>query len=157
MLLRCPGSPIDNLRAGFHVLERKMKGHARHLMTDRVFAIRESLPLLDAGRALVAGHYTGAPVVDDEDRLIGFLTDSDILEALLAHDAAHATARDVMSHPPIVADEFMRADEVMNLLRAGGIHHLPVVRLGRLVGIITPHDVLEYLVERELPVPPEDA
>jgi signal-transduction protein with cAMP-binding, CBS, and nucleotidyltransferase domain len=46
---------------------------------------------------------------------------------------------------------------VMTLLRANRIHHLPVVREGRLVGIITPQDILRYLVERVLPLPPTSA
>ncbi|MFT3771985.1 MAG: CBS domain-containing protein [Minicystis sp.] len=62
-----------------------------------------------------------------------------------------------MSHPVLVADEFMPVEEVMSLLRDGHIHHLPVVRQERLVGIITTHDVLQYLVEHVLPLPQEDA
>jgi CBS domain len=43
----------------------------------------------------------------------------------------------------------------LDLLRERGIHHLPVVRQGRLVGIISPVDVLRYFVNHVLPKPPE--
>jgi CBS domain-containing protein len=134
-----------------------MKGHARNLMNDRVFSVSPDLGLAEIGRALVAGDHTGAPVVDGEHRVIGFVSDSDVLEALLRGEPETTTARHLMSHPPIVVDEFMATDEVMALLKDARIHHLPVVRLGRLVGIITPRDVLKYLVHRVLPIPPEDA
>ena len=39
--------------------------------------------------------------------------------------------------------------------RERGIHHLPVVRQGRLVGIIAPVDVLRYFVDHVLPKPPK--
>jgi CBS domain-containing protein len=62
-----------------------------------------------------------------------------------------------MSHPVLVADEFMTVDEVMGLIRESGVHHLPVVRQERLVGIITPRDILEHFVDHVLPIPQEDA
>jgi len=54
-----------------------------------------------------------------------------------------------------VSDEFAPADEAMTVLRECGIHHLPVVREGRLVGIIAPVDVLRFYVDHILPKPPE--
>jgi CBS domain-containing protein len=43
----------------------------------------------------------------------------------------------------------------MTVLRECGIHHLPVVREGRLDGIIAPVDVLRFYVDHLLPKPPE--
>lgn len=134
-----------------------MKGHARNLMTEHVLALRPDMSLAEIARVLVAARHGGAPVIDEHQRVIGFVSEIDLLDAFLAQRANTATARDIMSHPVLVADEFMPVDEVMSLLREGGIHHLPVVRQERLVGIITPHDVLEHFVEHVLPAPLEDA
>lgn len=134
-----------------------MKGHARNLMTEHVLSLRPQMSLAEVARVLVATRHGGAPVVDEHMRVIGFISEFDLLDALLAQRMATATARDLMSHPVLVADEFMPVDEVMSLLREGGVHHLPVVRQERLVGIITPHDVLRHFVERVLPIPQEDA
>jgi CBS domain-containing protein len=134
-----------------------MKGHARNLMTEHVLALRPEMSLAEIARVLVAAHHGGAPVVDEHQRVIGFISEVDLLDAFLAQRTNTATARDIMSHPVLVADEFMPVDEVMSLLRESGIHHLPVVRQERLVGIITPHDVLEHVVENILPIPAEDA
>jgi CBS domain-containing protein len=134
-----------------------MKGHARNLMTEHVLSLRPQMSLGEVSRVLVATRHGGAPVVDEHMRVIGFISEFDLLDALLAQRMKTATARDIMSHPVLVADEFMPVDEVMSLLREGGVHHLPVVRQERLVGIITPHDVLRHFVEHELPIPPEEA
>jgi len=150
-----PEDGVDAAGARFHL--RGMKGHARNLMTDHVQSVGPDLPLAEVARVLVAARHGGAPVVDEEQRVVGFLSELDVLDALLRGDAEGKTAADLMSHPAIVADEFMSTDEVMSLFRDGGIHHLPVVRGTKLVGIITPHDVLEHFVEHVLPVPPKNA
>jgi CBS domain-containing protein len=126
-------------------------------MTEHVLSLRPDMTLAEIARVLVGTKHGGAPVVDEHTRVIGFLSEVDVLDALLGQRGETATARDIMSHPVLVADEFMPVDEVMSLLREGNIHHLPVVRQERLVGIITPHDVLRHFVERILPLPQEDA
>jgi CBS domain-containing protein len=134
-----------------------MKGHARNLMSEKVFAVGNDTPLAEIGRLLVLESVSGVPVIDGDERVIGFVSETDVLAALLRGESEEALARDVMSHPPIVADEFMATDDVLGLLRQAHIHHLPVVRDGVLVGIITPHDILRYYVERTLPPVPERA
>ena len=44
-------------------------------------------------------------------------------------------------------DEFDLTDEVMQLFRKHRIHHLPVVREEKLLGIITPADVIRFLAQ----------
>jgi CBS domain-containing protein len=134
-----------------------MKGHARNLMSEKVFAVGSDTPLTEIGRLFVLEGVSGVPVVDGDELVIGLVSESDVLAALLRGEDEEILARDVMSHPPIVADEFMATDDVLALLRQANIHHLPVVRDGRLVGIITPHDILRYYVERTLPPEPERA
>ncbi len=134
-----------------------MKGHARNLMTDHVIKVQPEMSLADIGRVLVAGHHGGLPVVDDDDRVIGIITEFDVLDAVLRGVSERTLVRDLMSHPVLVVDEFSTTDEVMSLLREGRVRHLPVVRQEKLVGIITPHDVLRYFVQQVLPIPQEDA
>lgn len=134
-----------------------MKGHARNLMTDRVLAVAPATTLVEIARALVSAHHGGVPVIDDQERVIGFVSESDLLDAVLRGDPATTTADAIMSHPVLVVDEFTPTDEVMSLLKDGKVRHLPVVRSEKLVGIITPHDVLEFCVEHVLPIPPEEA
>jgi len=134
-----------------------MKGHARNLMTDHVIKVQPEMSLTDIGRVLVGGHHGGLPVVDDDDRVVGIITEFDVLDAVLRGVPDTTLVRDLMSHPVLVVDEFTTTDEVMSLLREGRVRHLPVVRQEKLVGIITPHDVLKYFVQHMLPIPQEDA
>ncbi|WP_437291312.1 CBS domain-containing protein [Sorangium sp. So ce406] len=140
-----------------HYMAQTMKGHARNLMTERVIALEQGTPVTDMLQLFANENLSGAPVIDEGHRVVGFVSETDLLGALLRAEYEGMTAADVMSTPPISVDEFMPTDDVMTLLRENQIHHLPVVRNGRLVGIITPQDILRYLVERVLPIPPDPA
>jgi CBS domain-containing protein len=132
-----------------------MRVHARNIMTERVMAVSPDTTLPEIGATFVAHGFGGAPVVDESDRVIGFVSEIDLMDALLRDDPKETLARDLMSSPAITIDEFAPAEEAMTLLRERGIHHLPVVRQERLVGIITPVDVLRYFVDHMLPQPPK--
>ena len=124
-------------------------------MTAPVASVGAETSLADIARPMIAGGYSGMPVVDADQRVIGFVSEIDLMTALLNGRDSTTPASELMSSPVVSVDEFETTDEVMRLLRARSIHHLPVVRQERLVGIITPADVVRFLVERLLPVPPE--
>src|SRR5262245_26372066 len=124
-------------------------------MTERVTKIRPDTPLPEIANTLVSAGFGGLPVVDHNDRVVGFVSEIDLMDALLRDDPWETLARDFMSSPAITIDEFAPAEEAMAALREHGIHHLPVVRQGRLVGIIAQVDVLRYYVVHAFPKPPE--
>ena len=124
-------------------------------MTERVTSVAPDAPLDATAGILVGERLGGVPVVDGDGRVIGFVSETDLLAALLRGESPDTAAGEIMSRHPIVIDEFAPTDDVMGVLRESQIHHLPVVREGRLVGIITPHDVLRFFVDHVLPKPPE--
>jgi len=132
-----------------------VKGHARNMMTERVASVEPDTPLAAIAATLVAGRIGGVPVVETDGSVVGFISETDVVSALL-DDPRVTEAREIMSQPTITIDEFAPADEVIDTLRAERIHNLPVTRAGKLVGIITPLDVLRWFVEHESP-PPDDA
>jgi CBS domain-containing protein len=132
-----------------------VRGHARNIMTERVMAISPDTPLPLIAATFVSQGFGGAPVVDGDNRVIGFVSEIDLMDALMRDQPQETLARDIMTTPAVTIDEFAPAEEAMTMLRERGFHHLPVVRQGRLVGIIAPVDVLRYCVDHLLPKPPE--
>lgn len=132
-----------------------MKGHARNMMTTPVVSVGPEASLAEIARCLAAARIGGVPVVGAEGRVEGFVSESDLLDALLADRAPSTRASDLMTRTVHSVNEFDRTEEVMNLLRQHRIHHLPVLRGGELVGIITPSDVVRFMVEEILAKPPE--
>jgi CBS domain-containing protein len=125
------------------------------MMTTRVTAVVSDTTLGEIARLLAAGGFGGVPIVDDDQHVLGFVSETDLMDALVDGRGAEVPAAEIMSAPAITVDEFDRLDEVMRVLREYRIHHLPVVREGRLVGIITPSDVIRFLVDQFLPIPPD--
>lgn len=134
-----------------------MKGHARQLMTTKVVVTTPRTTLAEAARELGRLEVSGLPVVDADGQVIGILTEGDLLTALLEERPVETSVGSVMTSPVVTVDEFTPADTVIRLLRTHHVHHLPVTRLGMVVGIITPQEVIRYFVTNELPLPPEVA
>lgn len=131
----------------------RMKGHARQLMTAPVKSVALDTPLSEIALLLADARIAGAPVTDSEGRVLGIISEPDILNALLANQPLDTTARELMTSPVHTVNEFETTDEVMTLFRKHGIHHLPVVREEQLLGIITPADIIRFLA-RDIDEPP---
>ncbi len=123
------------------------------MMTERVVSVGPDTPLTAVAATLVAERIGGVPVVQPGGSVVGFVSEIDVVNALLRSDPGATKACEIMSEPAIAIDEFAPADEVIDTLRSRRIHNLPVARAGKLVGIITPLDVLRWFVEHESPVP----
>jgi CBS domain-containing protein len=124
-----------------------MKGHARNLMTAPVKSVSLGMPLSDIAILLVEERVSGAPVTDDDGRVLGMISELDIMAALLRGMPLRTPVEEVMTSPVHTVNEFDLTDEVMELFRKHRIHHLPVVREEKLLGMITPSDVIRYLAE----------
>lgn len=124
------------------------------MMSSPVMSVGPEASLAEIARCLAAARIGGVPVVSAEGQVEGFVSESDLLDALLADRKPDTRAADLMTRSVHSVNEFDRTEEVMALLRQHRIHHLPVLRGGQLVGIITPSDVVRFMVEQVLDMPP---
>ena len=127
------------------------KGHARSLMTPHATTVKPDMPLRDVAQMLLAAGFGGVPVVDEAGSLVGFLSDLDLAGALI-EGGLEGCARDAMTASVVSVDEFATTDDVIKTLRENKIRHLPVVRQGAVVGIITPSDIIRHFVGRGVDV-----
>ena len=125
-----------------------MKGHARQLMTIKVEVATPQTTLAEAARELGRLEISGLPVVNADGQVLGILTESDLLRALLEEKPVETPIGTIMTAPVVTVDEFTPADTVARLLRTHRVHHLPVVRKTVVPGL---------LALACLPVPPEVA
>jgi CBS domain-containing protein len=91
--------------------------------------------MVDAGR--------GAAAVSDFGRLIGILTDRDVLRSVAARThSSEERVRAWMTPDPITAGPEMTAEEAAHIMLDNGFRHLPVVEGDRAIGIISIRAVL---------------
>ena len=112
------------------------------VMTPGVETTTSSEALRDAARTMREGDFGSMPVVDD-GRLVGILTDRDIVVRGVAEGLDPTVARvgDVASRTPVAVAPDQDLDEAMELMAEHRVRRLPVVDDGRLVGVVSQADV----------------
>ncbi len=152
----------------------RQDGHTRaHLraadmMTTPVITVRPDTAVKDIAALMAAHHISGLPVVTAEGELVGIVTEADLLHkevdpsrqdvrhfgglpafgqaAAANRKATGRVARDMMTSPVATVEERTSLHEAAGLMVRSRINRLPVLRAGRVVGIISRADVVRALV-----------
>lgn len=114
----------------------------RDVMTSNVRAAASTDSLADAAQMMKEEDVGSLPVVED-DRLIGILTDRDIIVRAVAErvDPQSISVGDVASRELVTVEPDQDLDEALSLMARHRVRRLPVVADGRLVGILAQADV----------------
>ncbi len=126
-------------------------------MTVQVITVAPTTSVKEIAQILLGAHIGGVPVVDD-GALVGIVTSTDIL-AMVPNIDRMRTARDIMQHDPITLREEASVAAAARVLARNRIKRAPVVRDGKVVGMITRSDLLRpYLrTDSEIQADIEDA
>jgi CBS domain-containing protein len=111
-----------------------------------VATIASSASLATAAKLLAERRIGALVVIDAADRVAGMLSERDIVRALAERGAAALDERldRAMTRSVVTCTEAMTVGEIMKRMTAGRFRHVPVVELGRLVGIVSIGDVVKY-------------
>jgi CBS domain-containing protein len=115
------------------------------LMTTDLFTVHVD-DIVDLAASLMEWeHLRHVPVEDHEGRLLGLVTHRALMRVLTRGRASSGavTVGEIMERDPITVTPETSTLEAIELMRANRIGSLPVVKDGRLVGIITEHDFFE--------------
>ncbi|OGW48733.1 MAG: hypothetical protein A2078_14100 [Nitrospirae bacterium GWC2_57_9] len=135
------------------------------VMTTRVVTTKRDADLQEAARLLSENRISGMPVLDDQGRVLGVISEADLLmlagmqEGHTFRDILHRIlgepvparrtgdkVHNVMSFPPITAKADDDVSEVAKILDERRIKRLPVVDDdGKLVGIISRADIVRAI------------
>jgi len=119
-------------------------------MQKPVLAATPQASLRDVATQLVTNEFSGMPVAASDGRVVGVVTESDIVRALIeGKRLENLTAGEVMTGPPITVDVDTAIEEVMKKLEENRIVRVPVTNQDRLVGIIARRDVIRVVLEPE--------
>jgi CBS domain-containing protein len=139
-----------------------------NFMTTRVVTVRPDSSVRDAAKLMVEHKISGLPVVDANDHVVGIVTEHDLLRrrtngsgshgphwlqlmierAEIAHESDRfheAKVEEVMTRNPLAVFEDTPIAEACRLIVERGIKRLPVVRDGRLVGVVARADLVRAL------------
>ena len=124
---------------------------ARHVMKRRVTAATPRAIGRDLALQLLSGMHSGLPVVDGKGKVIGVVTEFDLLRAVHeGKDLQTVKAEEIMSRTVVCAQENDALDDIIAKMMEHHIIRLPVVgEDGKLIGVIARPDLLRHLIEPE--------
>ena len=129
-----------------------MSARVKDVMTTRVVAVRKDATFKEIAALLTEYRVSAFPVLDEDDKVIGVVSEADLLsrEALVAAVGARAeefgsgiTAVGLMTKPPVVVTPYEPVADAARLMYNARVKRLPVVGAdGELAGIVSRADVL---------------
>ena len=154
---------------------------ARDVMVSPVITVKPHTSVKAVAETFLQRRISAVPVVDDQDKLVGIVSEGDLIhrteagterqrpwwllmltrEETLAADYAKAHARkvaDVMTHNVITASPDTPLHEIATLLEKNSIKRVPIVKDGRLVGIVSRANLIQAVAggRTELEIPLSD-
>lgn len=147
--------------------------HARDIMTTSVITVGPKADLKEAARLMAENHISGLPVVDEKMRVLGLVSEGDLMRRheintqrdakrrswwlelfssndQLAQDYVKSHAKvvsEVMASPIVTVSEDTPLVDVADILERHNIKRVPVVRNGKLVGVLSRADIVKAFAE----------
>jgi CBS domain-containing protein len=133
---------------------------ARDVMVSPVITVKQSCTVRDVAKTFVENGISGVPVVDDQGKLVGIVSEGDLmhrseagterkrswwLHAFTANDTlaadyvkAHACrVADIMTRHVITAAPDTSLRDIATLLEKNAVKRVPIIENGQLVGIVS--------------------
>lgn len=146
---------------------------AKDIMTREVLTAKAEDSLDSIAKVLVENKISGMPVISDDNKVIGVISEKDLmikagelkvpfyltlLDSIIFlenplrfnKDLKKYTAskvKDAMTPKALVVDENEDVSKIVNLMQSKKVNRVPVVRDGKLAGIITRNDILKAMVK----------
>ena len=146
----------------------------KDIMTRTVITVSKSTPVEEIAKLLLARHVSGVPVVDDTGRVLGLVSEGDLMRRVAdpakprrswwlelfsnpAGDAADyirthgRNAADIMTKDVITVAEDTPVGEVARILEVEHIKRVPVLKSGKLIGIVSRSNLLQAMASTAPP------
>lgn len=137
----------------------------KEIMTERsVISVLPNTSLKEVGKILKEKRISGLPVVDKNFNILGIVTLTDMLKILnqiyrervekketpeskpseiYKQEKLNATVSDIMTKNVFTLEENNTIEDVMELMFTKGVHTIPIVKNGKVIGIIGKRDLVD--------------
>lgn len=114
-----------------------------------VYSVTPTTSVAEVAQQLCTRRIGSVLVLGDQSTVEGIVSERDLVRALAAHGikALELETRQVMTRDVVTCDPDDSIDEVMQTMTSGRFRHLPVVRHGELLGLVSIGDVVKARLE----------
>ncbi len=124
---------------------------AKEVMVESVVTIKKSALAKDTVTSLLSGSFSGLPVIDEYNKLIGIITEFDILDAMLqGKDLETTRVFEIMTKDVHTAGQDTPVMEIAKIMKEKNLIRIPIMEGEKLVGIVGRCDILKGQMQREL-------
>lgn len=122
------------------------------IMSTELFTLKPTDTLADALKIMRNKNIRHIPIIDDDEKVVGLITEHDVKHVLPAHENSNfqyskVLVRDIMVKNPVIGHPLDLVEEVALTFYETKIGCLPIVSGGKLVGIVTTTDLLYSYIE----------
>jgi CBS domain-containing protein len=121
---------------------------AKDIMKTNVVTVLPSAPVTEAATIMREENIGSLVIVGVDKKLLGIITDRDIVVSVVANGKSplEVVVGDVMTSELITVQEDESIFEILRVLGRNSIRRVPVLRRGRLVGIVSVDDLIVLVV-----------
>lgn len=120
-----------------------------NIMIRDVATLRPTASVADAFRLMDEKGVRSVVVVDEDDKVVGIITDSDVVfRAAGRGGLSRIPVADIMTPDPYTVEPTLDMNEAIRLMGEHGFRRLPVVEEGRLIGLVSIGDIIRAFMKR---------
>lgn len=117
------------------------------LMNRKVITVKEDANVREICRLLSKNHISGLPVVSKSGKLVGFVSERDIIAAVCKPKFSELTAKKLMTKKVRTITPDSPVMHASKIFAQEKYRHLPVTKGGKVVGIVTRADVTAQMMK----------
>ena len=121
---------------------------AADIMTTNVVTAKKNMVLTDVIALLLRWHISAMPVVDDEDRMVGIVSEIDLVNLTFDGNAADTTVEEVMVTDIVSFGPDAQLADLVQSFSKKHLRRVPIIDKGKVVGIVSRRDILREMLRR---------
>jgi len=119
------------------------------IMEEDVITLHEGDSIDDAIKTMLWGNVSGFPIVDDESKVIGIVSERDFI-SLVANIITGKRVADFMSRDVVSVRPDTKVEDAARVMISNDFRRLPIVHEGVMTGVVTTSDIVNYLGSGEV-------